>query len=53
MNNETKFEKLVKEIVKYIVIIIIIFALAEVLATLKYKNLKGKIAVESLKGSSK
>ena len=53
MNNETKFEKVVKEIVKYIVIIIIIFALAEVLATLKYKNLKGKIAVESLKGSSK
>lgn len=53
MNNETKFEKLVKEIVKYVVIIIIIFALAEVLATLKYKNLKGKIAVESLKGSSK
>lgn len=53
MNNETKFEKLVKEIVKYIVIIIIIFALAEVLATLKYKNLKGKIEVESLKGSSK
>ena len=53
MNNETKFEKLVKEIVKYIVIIIVIFALAEVLATLKYKNLKGKIAVESLKGSSK
>ena len=39
MNNETKFEKVVKEIVKYIVIIIIIFALAEVLATLKYKNL--------------
>lgn len=53
MNNETKFEKVVKEIVKYIVIIIVIFALAEVLATLKYKNLKGKIAVESLKGSSK
>ena len=53
MNNETKFEKLVKEIVKYVVIIIIIFALAEVLATLKYKNLKGKIEVESLKGSSK
>lgn len=53
MNNETKFEKVVKEIVKYIVIIIIIFALAEVLATLKYKNLKGKIEVESLKGSSK
>lgn len=53
MNNETKFEKLVKKIVKYIVIIIVIFALAEVLATLKYKNLKGKIAVESLKGSSK
>lgn len=53
MNNETKFEKVVKEIVKYVVIIIIIFALAEVLATLKYKNLKGKIAVESLKGSSK
>ena len=53
MNNETKFEKVVKEIVKYVVIIIIIFALAEVLATLKYKNLKGKIEVESLKGSSK
>lgn len=53
MNNETKFEKLVKEIVKYVVIIIIIFALAEILATLKYKNLKGKIEVESLKGSSK
>lgn len=53
MNNETKFEKVVKEIVKYIVVIIIIFALAEVLATLKYKNLKGKIEVESLKGSSK
>ena len=53
MNNETKFEKLVKEIVKYVVIIIIIFVLAEILATLKYKNLKGKIAVESLKGSSK
>lgn len=53
MNNETKFEKVVKEIVKYVVIIIIIFVLAEILATLKYKNLKGKIAVESLKGSSK
>ena len=53
MNNETKFEKVVKEIVKYVVIIIIIFALAEILATLKYKNLKGKIEVESLKGSSK
>ncbi|MBB1522706.1 MAG: S41 family peptidase [Clostridiales bacterium] len=53
MNNETKFEKVVKEIVKYVVIIIIIFALAEILATLIYKNLKGKIEVESLKGSSK
>lgn len=53
MNNETKFEKVVKEIVKYVVIIIIILALAEILATLKYKNLKGKIEVESLKGSSK